>query len=162
MAITEEKDLIWLPKSLVKKIKDIEDTKTIEAEIYKYIEESKKDLRINLESLDDDVLLYKAYMIKAKNAFEAAKNEQLEASYALWEKFDTELYEVRKKVEKVKEVMNPIKQELEELKTLMNSVKTYDIEKLLEVIKTIATYLSYDGDTAKVVRFLFENYKKPV
>src|SRR5688572_20798439 len=91
----EEKEIVWLPKSLAEKVKQITDGKLLELEILKYAEESKSSLRQDIESIEEDVLQYRAFMVKAKNAFKEAKDEQLDASYALWEKFEDDLKGLR-------------------------------------------------------------------
>lgn len=156
----EETEYVSVPKSLAQKIKGVKETKVLEEEIRKYIEESKRDLRVNIESLDDDVLMYKASMVKAKNAFEQAKTEQLDASYAMWEKFDEELGQIRKKVAATKDAILPLKQELDDLNKKMASIRTWDLEKILELLKQISYYVDTESDSGKILKFLFENYKR--
>jgi chromosome segregation ATPase len=156
----EEKELVWLPKSVAKQVQEVIDEKAKETVIFALIEDSKRDIQISLESLEDDVIQYKGAMIRARKAFEEAKNEQLTANYEMWEVFEKDLPSVEAKVQKMKEKIAPLKKELDELKTLMDSVRKYEIQDLLESVESVSRHLSYDGDTGKLLRFLFENYKK--
>jgi len=82
--IIEEREFVYVPKSLAKKIKELEDGKVKEDLILEYLDKSRKEVKANLETLEDDVIQYQGIMIKAKQTFEKAKNEQLTASYDLW------------------------------------------------------------------------------
>lgn len=156
---TEQKELVWLPASLAKRIKDIQDTKYLENEIVKYTEETKRNFKTEIECIDEDVLQYKAFMIKAKNAFKDAKDEHLNASYELWEKYETDLTKVRQYVNTVNLAIEPLKKELNDVKNLMQEIDKYGIKDLLELIKEVNSH--YYGETANMLKFLFDNYKKP-
>lgn len=54
----EQEELVWLPKSLVSKIKEVKDIKAIEREILKYVEETKNSLRLDTEAMDEDIIQY--------------------------------------------------------------------------------------------------------
>lgn len=154
-----EKEIVWLPKELAKQVKEVIDDKQKEKLIAGFIEESKREIQSNLDELDESVIRYKGLMIKAKMAFEEAKSEQLSASYDLWDKFEKELPKVTEKVEKVKAQVEPLKKQMEEITKLMDGIRKYDVEKLLELVRELNSYLEYNGETAKILRFLFTNYK---
>lgn len=157
--IKEEKDLVWLPKSLADKIKQIEDGRLLEAEIMRYAEQSKENLRIETESIEGDVLQYRAYMVKAKNAFKEAKEEQLTAAYALWEKFEDDMKGLREYVTKAKGAIEPLKNELLQVKQLMGEVDKWGIRELLSIVKELNS--NYYSESNNMLRFLLNNYKKP-
>lgn len=69
-----EKELVWLPKELAAKIKDIEGVEGLRKEILSYVDETKRDLRNDIEMMDEDILLYKAYMIQARDKFKHIQN----------------------------------------------------------------------------------------
>lgn len=154
----EEKELVWLPKSLAERIKGFTDNSEYEAAIVKYIEESKADFKINIESIEEDVLQYKAFMIKAKNAFREAKEEQLNASYELWDKFDGDLSKVRDYVSRVRKEIEPLKKDIEQLNSEISKISKWEIEGLLKLLQEINGQMY--GETANMIKFLFDNYKK--
>jgi chromosome segregation ATPase len=156
--LEELTEIVWLPASLAQKVKHITDGKLLEAEILKYAEQSKDSLRIDIESIGEDIVQYRAHMIKAKNAFREAKEEQLQASYEMWEKFEDDMKVLKGHVERAKSELQPLKDELNELKSLMNQVDKFGIGDLLSLIKSINS--NYYGETAAMIKFLFENYKK--
>ena len=156
---TEEKEIVWLPKSLANKIKGMEDGKLMEAEIIKYFDESKRNMQIEIEALDDCVLQYRGLMTKAKKAFQEAKEEQLDSAYALWEKFEDDMKGLRDFVGKAKNELAPLKNELVEIKAMMSEVDRWGLKELLGIIKEING--SYYSETNNILRFLLNNYKKP-
>lgn len=153
----EKTDLVWLPLSLCKKVKAATDAKAIEREIVKYVEETKENMRIDIESMDEDIVQYRAYMIKARDAFKKAKDEELAAFYGLWEEYDKDLGKVRQYVTKAKEELKPFLEELQKVKSEINKIDTWGIEKLGDAISKLS---SLHGQSKEMVEFLLKNYKK--
>lgn len=156
---SEEKELVWLPVSLVKKLKRTQDKGEQETLILKYIDESERDIQYSIESLEDEVVRYKGAMLKARKAFEEAKNEQLGANYAMWEKFEEELPSLEKKIETVKDLVAPVANQIEDLEKTLEKLQTYRIEDLLKLIENINRELCYDSNTSKILKFLVKEYK---
>ncbi len=156
----EVKELAWLPSSLVKKLKKLDDKGEQEKLILKYIEDSKRDVQYSIEELEDGVIRYKGAMLKARKAFEDAKNEQLGANYAMWEKFDEELPNISDKVATIQKVVSPLQKQVEDLSETLEKIQTYRIEDLLKLIEKIGEHLSYDNNTSKILKFLVKEYKK--
>lgn len=154
---TEERDLVWLPKSLAGKIKEVQDVRAIEAEILKYVEQTKNSLKLDTESMDEEIIQYRAYMIKARNSFEQAKNEELEAFYAIWEKYDQDISKIRVQVTKAKEELKPLLEELKTVKKEIQTVETWGFERLGEAIQKLS---SLYGENKEMFMFLVKNYKK--
>jgi predicted RNase H-like nuclease (RuvC/YqgF family) len=158
MVHTEEKELVWLPKEVAARVKQLEDAKKSGDLVLEYVEQSKRDLKTSLESLEDDVIRFKSQMISARKKFEDAKNVELEANYAVWEKFDLEKSSIRKKAGELKDELKPMIDELKQVKQLMDQINTYDIQRLLTIIKDLNH--SFYGETGNILTFLFNNYKK--
>ena len=133
----ESKELAWLPESLAKKLKRLSDKGEQEKMILDYISQSERDLEYSIESLEDDVVRYKGAMLKARRAFEEAKNEQLEANYTMWESFDKELPSVETKVEKLTAKIDPLVQKTIELNELLDKLSTYRIDNFLETLQKV-------------------------
>ncbi len=155
----EEREIVWLPKSLAKKVKDNTDEKLVEQEILKYLDDSRKDVRRSLEILEEDVVSYRALMVKARQSFEKAKNEQLDASYKLWEKFDKEMPKLSEKIKTLEEKLSPVKETVDGLEESLKNMSTYRIKDLVELIEKLDSILTAGGETGKMVRFLLKEYK---
>jgi len=132
-----DKEIVWLPIDLAKKVKDAESTKELDALIIGYLDESRGEVKANLESLDADLLQYRAMMTKAKVAFREAKDEQCTASYELWENFDKELPKVKEKIMRIVRILNPLSKQLKEIDDLMRKINTYQLEKVAELLSRI-------------------------
>lgn len=154
---TEERDLVWLPKSLANKIKEVEDIKTIEKEILNYVCEIKNSLKLNTESMDEEIIQYRAYMIKARDAFKKAKDEELDAFYSLWETYDKDISKIKTQVNKAKEGLNPLLSELQTIKKEISTIDTWGFDKISESIQKVS---SLYGENKEMFMFLVNNYKK--
>jgi phage shock protein A len=158
--IEEKKELVWLPLELAKKVKDLTDAKAIENEILKYVADFKLSLRTDMEQVDEDIIRYKASMIKAKQMFREVCETEMADFENLWATHADDLARVKRKVEQVKEAISPIRSELQELKTNMNSIREWDVKGLLDVLEKVSYHINSNGPTGSILQFLFENYKK--
>ena len=156
----EEEELVWMPKRLAEDIKSLKDGLTKENLILAYIKHCKKDLQSQIESMDEDVLIFQGLMAKARQSFEKAKNEHLTAAYDLWESFDKDLPSTNAKVKSIVSSIDPLVGKLQEVDGLMGKIRKYDIEKLLELVRELNGHFDSGGETGKVLKFLFENYKR--
>lgn len=155
----EAREIVWLPKSIADKVKDIDSVQAIEAEILKYVENIKSDTRVSIEGIDDDIVQFRAAMIKARNSFKQAKEEELTSNYELWEKFENDLIPIRNKIQSLRDEIKPLKTDLEALRKDIDGVSSWQVKELLENLEKIRS-LMY-GESGSILKFLFENYKKP-
>jgi len=154
--IMEEKTHVYLPVSLAKKVKELENSDNF---VLEYIERSKKSMMANLDSMDEEVLMYKANMVKARKEFGAAVEEMLAADYKVWEKFDEDRKSTYGMAKQMVESLQPLKAELESIKKLMDSINTWRANDLLELLQAINSN-AVNGETRNMMKFLMENYKQ--
>jgi len=160
------KELIWVEKEYALKYQELEKDENKRAERIKSFEDymqtvtekSRSDFKLNFESLEEDVAMYKGLMLHVKQAFEKAKNEQLDASYELWKKFETEIPSIHKKTELIINELKPLKDELNEIDGLLKSIETYNMEKLIDFIKFFNSNVY--GETENILKYLMDNYRK--
>ena len=115
-----KKELVWLPEEIAKKVKDVTDVDSINIEIMKYVNYVKLDLKTEIQNIDEDILLFRARMIQARNSFKEATDAELNGLYEIWETFDKDISKVKKQISEVIEVINPLKQEIGEIGTSVN------------------------------------------
>lgn len=156
--MSTERDLVWLPKELAARIKELEGLEALETEIKKYVAETYSSLKIDVESMDEEIVQYRAYMIKARDAFKKAKDEELDAFYGLWEKYDTDLGKVRQYVASAKKELQPLLDELKEVKKAVEGVETWGLERLTKAVKGAADLY---GQEKEMFMFLVNNWRKP-
>ena len=159
------KEIIWVGKEFAEEFKAYEgeanqaelQKKALDDYLETVTEEAKRDFRVSFESLEDDVAIFKGLMTTVKLAFEKAKNEQLNASYGLWEKFEDEIPSVKLKTEQMIETLSPLCEKLNEVDSLFKKIKTFEIDRLYESIKNISDLY---GKNKEMVEFLLKNLKK--
>ena len=154
----EEKDYVcvWLPKSLAKSVKELENGVAKEKIIRKFFEESKESMQDEVDDLDDYVKSYVGLMATAKQALRKAKEEQLNASYVLWEKFDKEIPDIEEKVKVLVQRLNPLESKLDDINQSLNSLSVYKAEQAVNVIEKLN---SMSSDTKKMFKVLLESEK---
>lgn len=157
---TETKEICWLPRSLALKIKSLENGASEEAEVLKYLSDTKRSFRQDIEALDDDVLQYRASMIRAKNALKEAFETELTDFEKVWEQHADQFAKIKQRAMQTVEDLKPVKAALKEVADEMSKIDRWNIESLLETIKKVENHLDTDGSTGKVLKFLFENYKR--
>ncbi len=157
-----DKDLVWLPKKLADEINAYKDPfhDKVVALMEKYIDESKNEWKLSFESLEEDLLMYRGLMVKTKKAFEAAKNEQCEAAYALWEKIDAEVPRTQEKIDNLIKLFDPLEKKLDKLNSSLAKIDTYQIERFTELVSKLDSILSCKGQTNDMMVFLMENFKR--
>ena len=161
----KDKELIWVEKEFAKQHKELMSDKNRRDEQLKVFQEyidgikdsSVREFKANLESLEEDAAMYTGLMLKVKKTFEAAKNEQLTASYDLWENFEKQLPSTRDKIETITKLIQPLSEQVEHLNKELNKISTFDIERIAEAIRSLA---SLSGDKKDMIDFLIQNFKK--
>jgi chromosome segregation ATPase len=161
----DNKELVWVEKEFAEKYKMLEGKKEMRelqiAEFEEYMkkvqDQARREFRANLENLDEDCAIFSGLMLKVKQSFEKAKNEHLDASYALWEKFEKEIPDVRKKIQTITETVTPLKKELEDVNALLAKINTYDLDRVIEAIGKLNNLY---GTSREMVDFLVNNFKK--
>lgn len=160
--MTEEKDLVWVPKKLADEIKAYKDpfSDEVVALMERYIDESKNEWKLSFESLEEDLLMYRGLMVKTKKAFEAAKNEQCEAVYDFWDKIEEEIPKTEEKINNLVKLFDPLEKKLDKLNSSLAKIDTYQIERFTELVAKLDSILSCKGNTNDMMVFLMENFKK--
>jgi chromosome segregation ATPase len=161
----DNKELIWVEKEFAERYKVLESEKdkneqrckALDEYISKVSQSSREDFKANLESLEEDVAIYTGLMLKVKQAFGKAKDEALEASYALWEEFEKEKPSVNKKIAEFCDMLDPLQKKLNSINEALGKIRTYDIERLVE---TMAKLSSLCGTNREMFDFLVNNFQR--
>ena len=152
-----EKDLIWLPKELADKVKDLTDADALNREILNYLEESKADLRITVESIDEDILLYRAKMIQARDAFKKAKDEELDANYKLWEKYEEDIKTTKEYVTSAASLLKELTKEVQELNKAFSVI---DTDRALGFLNVLQQIQNFNKDEQGFAKFIISEFNK--
>jgi DNA repair exonuclease SbcCD ATPase subunit len=153
----EKRDIVWVPEHIAKKYNNMENSKKQLEFIDNYLNESTKDLQLDLESFEDSVIQYRGLMLKAKDSFRKAKDEELQAHYDLWENFEKEIPLVSKKINSIIDLLKPLKDDLNEINELLQKFDKYGFDRFLETLQSIR---SIYGESKDMIEFLMLNYKR--
>jgi len=159
----QEQELVWVEKELAEKHKAIfsdkgkieERKKVFEEYLEKVQNSSRQEFKAQLAGLEEDAAMYTGLMLSVKKTFEKAKNEQLTASYELWEKFEAELPSTSQKVEKLIKALNPLVKKVEELNGVMAKLQTYNIDKVADSVTRLS---AMTGKNKEMVEFLINHF----
>ena len=162
--MADKEELIWVDAEFAQKYNELkgdkskreEQLKALDEYIVSIREQSRKEFRANLDSLEEDVAIYVGLMVSVKQKFEAAKTEQLQASYSLWEKFDKELPNIQDKTNKMIECLNPLVEKLTQVNELLGKIQIYNFNDVIKAIERIGNLY---GESKGMVEFLVNNYK---
>lgn len=130
--------------------------KVFDEYIDKVKEESKRDFKANLETLEEDVAIYTGLMLKVKQAFEKAKDEQLSLSYLVWENFEKEVPSIRNNVSKIVKILDPLETKLKYINEQLKKIDTWNIER---VINAITAFNDLSAKNKQMFEFLINNFK---
>jgi hypothetical protein len=152
---SEEKEIVWLPKKLADKVKALENSDNF---VDDYIEQSRTEIRANLDTFDSEIIEYRANMIKARKAFEIAKDEMIKASYEIWDKFQDDKKSLCSMATELTNGLLPLTNELKKINDMINGLDEYKIKGLVNLVKAFNNECY--GENAKILKFLMDNYKK--
>jgi len=160
----KEKEIVWVDKEFAERLKKLESEESTReqqdrvfdeylAKISDYV---KRDFAASLEGLEEDAAIFTGLMLKVKQAFEKAKDEQLTASYALWEKFEEEKPSISKKIAGLAETLNPLIDQLTTVNSLLDKLNTYNIDR---VVESVSLLNGLYGGGKDMMEFLITNFK---
>jgi predicted RNase H-like nuclease (RuvC/YqgF family) len=148
---------LYLPESIADKLNAMEED-GVNAIMDEYMEHTKRDLKSTMDSMDDEIIQYKAFMIDARKKFKAAKEAELEANWALWDEFEDQKKSLHNKAQQAADQLKPLTEELTKISSLMNGIDKWGIGGFLEMLKEVKNHLH--GEDRNILEFLVKNYKK--
>lgn len=119
--------------------------------IQQYLDETKRDIKIDLDSLNDDILQYKAMASKWHKEMSKAYDSQVEKTELLFEKFDEQRPFFNEKVDQLKHAIQPVNSMIKDLEISMSKINSWKIEKLLDLINKISMM---SGREKEMLKFL--------
>ena len=133
--MSNDRELIWVDKDVAKKYMDLgTDVEKLKL-VNDVIKERGLDITTDIESLNDDLLRFKAFALNYSTEFKKAYQEQL----SNLEKFHEEngyIYdEISKKAREMKSGIGFIGNEIKELNNQMSKIDTYKIERMIGLIE---------------------------
>ena len=154
----EEKDLVWLPRSIADKVKQVDTVEEADRLIQEYIQLKRNNFKHELENLDDDVLLFKSVCLKHRNELKKVYDEQSYLLDKLWEdcgdmgsKIHRHAKTLAEKLKPITAEVNSLKTSIHEVKMLLDTVNFYPPNTLIQVTESVARM---DASTKELLRDL--------
>ena len=148
---------LYVSTTLAKQLKALEGD-TPDGLLLTYIEQCKKDIQASIESMDEDILMFKGMLARVRKDFKQAKDEQLETSYQIWEDYAKQMPEITKYVESAVAKLTPLRNELKQIQALMNDLSHWKIKDLIDGMSMISRAM--EGQNKEMLKFLMENFKQ--
>ena len=153
--MSEEKVLVWLPKKMAEKVKDLDSDELKFDLVSKYVDESKLDMKYAVEGIDEDVIVFKASLIKARAEFKKVVYEQTSGMDKLWQVHNLKASEINRKVSTLLKELKPITEELNAINALFGKIGTYNIERVIESLQKISNLY---GKEKEMVQFVINHF----
>ena len=150
---------IWVDKDFADRWHELKSKKATREEQEKVFDEYckqitsqvRKDFAINLESLEEDAAMFRGLMIKVKKTFEETKNEYLEASEAVWEKFEKEVPSIQKNIDRLTKLIDPLSKQLDVVKKKFETISTYNYKQVVELIQLVSSLNDKNKNTLDLI-----------
>ena len=156
----EEKDLVWLPKSVADKVKQIETVEEADSMIQEYIKTKRQDFTRELENLDDDVLIFKGVCLRHRQELKKVYDEQADLLDKLWEDCGDMGSKIHKHAVAMAAELAPLtaevkslKSSIEEVKKLIHEVSFYPAQQFVSTVESVARM---DDKTKGLLRDLLD------
>jgi len=134
--MSEQKELIWVSKE----VKTIFESLDSDHEKLRIVDELIKDRKLgitqDIESLDDDLLRFKAFSLKYKTELQKIYEDQNDKLGKLFEDIGDISSKMYLKIEDTKNKLNPITDKIKEVNKTLESLNTYKIERVIELLNT--------------------------
>jgi len=161
--MSEDKDLIWVPKKIADEYKAAESDETKEKIIKRILDKQKIDIESEFDRLNEVELQFKAICITHKNTLEKVYKEQYDMLYKLWEETGDVYSEVSNKnkelkqsAEKTNDVVKSIKDNIDNINKVLN-FDVYAIERFVALIDKLNMA---DAKTKEMLQFLMTSFAK--
>lgn len=125
--------------------------------INQYFESEKNWIKSEMQQIDDNLLQYRALMLKTREAVKEAHKEHYDKINDFWDDISKSIPSFRQKVENINKELKPIVSELQQIKTLINDTSTYSLERIMLLVDKFSSMTEKDKEFFMV---LFEHSKK--
>ena len=158
--MTEEIDLVWLPKSVADKVKQLETVEEADRLVQEYIKTKRQDFNRELESLDDDVLIFKGSCLKHRQELKKVYVEQSELLDKLWEdcgdmgsKIHRHAVALAAELAPLTAEVKNLKASIDEVRRLIDNVSFYPQQTFIQTVESVARM---DDKTKGLLRDLLD------
>lgn len=143
-------EFIRIPKTWIEAITEADSKVEQERIFYKVINDRKLDIAYAIESMDDDLLQFKAYGLRYQNALEKIYAEQCEKIEKVWDNFNVQ----DKLYDKIKELEGKLRPTVSTIKEISQNLERIDTYRLKETIDLLNTFSNMNDENKDILRML--------
>lgn len=167
---------LYITPELASEIKVIEDTYEITAsqlkdilqdrdavtrELAKHLSDTKETLADTALGMDEAIIRYRADMLSFRDSFKKAKDEELNATYSLWEKYDEEIKVLKTKVNESVLALKPLTEALAQVSEGLYRLSKNDAaESFNSIMNMVEKYEALPESSKEVFGKFLDTYKK--
>ena len=155
-----EKTLIWVPKEFEERYKKVNDDNERIKILEEFLDKTRRDIKDEYESslkaMEEDALAYEGLALKTKQRFTEVKDAAITTAYSVWENYDKEVTQIKKKVQDITATLKPLVDELKKIEELTTKVNVSGVEKLSRAVTTMN---DLQGQNKEMFDFLIKNFK---
>lgn len=133
--MSEEREILFVSKSLVDNVKRLGEIEGIMAEIKKLYGEMEKEIQINKDVVEDAISSFQDAATKAKEGLKSVLEAEVEATRRLFDELDTKRYCIAKQIEQVTKATKTAWNDLDKLRLAVESINVYHIERIFELVE---------------------------
>ena len=131
----EQKELIWVSKEVKTIFESLDSDHEKLRIVDDLINNRKLDITYAIESLDDDLLMFKAFSLKYKTELQKVYEEQGDKLEKLFEDCGDIQSKMHQKIKETKDKLEPIISNIKSINETLDKVNTYKIEKVIDLIE---------------------------
>ena len=149
------KELLWIDKGLVNKLKLLEEVEEIDqVEIKKYIREFNEQVETLSEEVDSSVLGLRAKAQKVRETYKKVVEDEITSIDKLWCELDNKRYESTNKISQASKSISSIQDEVNRLKRSIKEIDFYAINNVIELVDKVSNMNSKQLELLeKLVKF---------
>lgn len=147
----ENKELIWVDKDLATKYEELDsDIKRVEM-VNEIIKDKKHDITSDIQNLDDDLLRFRAFALNYSTKFKEAYDEQVIQLEKIWSDCSKPIEIIDRKTQQMKGEIFKISKTVDSLSSKLENLKTYKIERVIELINTYNNMNEKDKEIFNII-----------
>ncbi len=133
--MSEEREILFVSKSLVDNVKRLGEIEGIMAEVKKLYGDMMKEIQIDKDVVEESISTFQDVANTAKEGLKSVLETEVEATRRLFDELETKRYEIVKQVEQVTKATKTAWDDLDKLRKAIESINTYRIEQVFELVE---------------------------
>lgn len=121
--------------------------------LQKYIEDTKRNIKLDLDGLNDDVLQYKALMSKYHRMMKENYDQIQDVGYEIFKEFEAKKPKFENKMKEFVNAAKPVNEMLKSIQDSLVKIDDWQINKLFSIVEKVANMSDKEKD---IFKFLME------